>query len=163
MFVGNTDNPLQCRQVTCYSCNHQFTWIKRSNEGMIFQRLFLKETNAEGFIASCPNCNSDLYVFDGLDKGLNEYDLRIKHCNTDGVEIVIEDELLLRDDVKEHERLWTTEKDQWVLLKSIDGNLIFNRVTSMALLVEDNELAFCLERIMLHKGNEILEWKDIEN
>ncbi|MCQ2534862.1 MAG: hypothetical protein MJ172_09895 [Clostridia bacterium] len=161
MFLGNTNNPLQCRQVTCYNCSHKFTWIIRSNEGIVFQRLFLKETNTEGFPTSCPKCDSDLYIFDGLDKGINEYDLRIRHCDTNGAAVV--DELILRDDVKEHEYLWTTEKDQWVLLKSETGYLIYIRVTSMALLVDNNELAFCLERVMLMKGNKIIEWKDVDN
>ena len=159
MIVGNTDNPLQHRQVTCYNCSHKFTWIIRSHEGTVFQRLFLKETNTEGFPTTCPACNSDLYVFDGLDTALNEYDHRIKHSDNNGADIVIEDELILRDDVKAHEYLWTTEKDQWVLIKS-DGYLIFNRVTGMALLVDNNELAFCLERVMIMNGNKIIEWKD---
>ena len=158
MFVGTTNNPLECRQVTCYNCNHQFTWIKRSHEGLSYNRLFLKDNDVEGFLASCPKCNSFLYVFDGLEEGINEYDHRIKYCYSNGKDYKIEEEILMYDKtMKEYEYLWTTEKDQWVLCDSSTGYLIFNQITSMALLIEDNELALKLERIMLYKGSRVIK------
>lgn len=55
--------------------------------------------------------------------------------------------------MEEYAYLWTTEKDDWVLVNTEYGYGIVNKKTRMALLVSDDDLEDALIDKMLRSGN----------
>ena len=54
--------------------------------------------------------------------------------------------------ITEYEYLWTTEKENWVLVNSSYGYGIINKVSQSMLMVSDNELEKALIERMLAEG-----------
>ena len=55
--------------------------------------------------------------------------------------------------IEEYQYLWTTEKDDWVLVMTEFGYGIVNKKTQMALAVSSDELDEALVQHMLKEGN----------
>lgn len=62
-----------------------------------------------------------------------------------------------KKDISNYEYLWTTEKDDWVLVNSTEGYGIVNIRTKMMLLIDNDELAEELIIKMIESGNKKYE------
>ncbi len=54
--------------------------------------------------------------------------------------------------ISEYEYLWTTEKQNWVLVKTEYGDAIVNKATQSALLISDDELEKAVIERMRSEG-----------
>lgn len=61
--------------------------------------------------------------------------------------------------IDEFSYLWTTQKEEWVLVNSDYGCFIINKKTQMMLHVDNDELEEAIIQKMLEEGNKI--YKDI--
>ena len=59
--------------------------------------------------------------------------------------------------ISEYEYLWTTEKNDWVLVRTLVGYGIVNIADQSLLMVSDTELKECLINRMLSEGNTIYD------
>ena len=59
--------------------------------------------------------------------------------------------------ISEYEYLWTTEKDDWVLVNSSYGYGIINKATQSMLMVSDSDLERVLIKRMLSEGCRIYD------
>lgn len=60
-------------------------------------------------------------------------------------------------DISEFDYLWTTEKEDWVLINTEYGYSIINKRRQMLLHVDSNELEEALVQKMLSEGNKTYE------
>ena len=61
--------------------------------------------------------------------------------------------------IDEFSYLWTTQKEEWVLVNSDYGCFIINKKTQMMLHIDSDELEEAIIQKMLEEGNQI--YKDI--
>lgn len=61
-------------------------------------------------------------------------------------------------ELEEYEYLWTTEKEEYVLVRGSEGYAIVEKKNKMMLLIEDDNIYDMVVDQMLQQGNKIIDF-----